>query len=49
VVKPGRVLFEMAGVPEADARQAFKLAQQAAAHHQVPHPEVHCDESQGPA
>jgi large subunit ribosomal protein L16 len=26
VVKPGRVLFEMAGVPEADARQAFKLA-----------------------
>jgi len=26
VVKPGKVLFEMAGVPEADARQAFKLA-----------------------
>jgi large subunit ribosomal protein L16 len=26
VVKPGRVLFEIAGVPEADARQAFKLA-----------------------
>jgi large subunit ribosomal protein L16 len=26
VVKPGRILFEMAGVPEADARQAFKLA-----------------------
>ncbi|HXK16776.1 MAG TPA: 50S ribosomal protein L16, partial [Polyangiaceae bacterium] len=26
MVKPGRVLFEMAGVPEADARQAFKLA-----------------------
>ena len=25
-VKPGRVLFEIAGVPEADARQAFKLA-----------------------
>ena len=23
VVKPGRVLFEIAGVPEADARQAF--------------------------
>jgi large subunit ribosomal protein L16 len=26
VVKPGRVLFEIAGVPEAEARQAFKLA-----------------------
>src|SRR5215475_13400536 len=26
VVKPGRVLFEISGVPEADARQAFKLA-----------------------
>ncbi len=26
VVKPGKVLFEMAGVSEADARQAFKLA-----------------------
>jgi large subunit ribosomal protein L16 len=26
VVKPGKVLFEIAGVPEADARQAFKLA-----------------------
>jgi large subunit ribosomal protein L16 len=26
VVKPGRVLFEIAGVSEADARQAFKLA-----------------------
>ena len=26
VVKPGRVLFEIAGVAEADARQAFKLA-----------------------
>ena len=26
VVKPGKVLFEMAGVAEADARQAFKLA-----------------------
>ena len=26
VVKPGRVLFEIAGVTEADARQAFKLA-----------------------
>jgi large subunit ribosomal protein L16 len=26
VVKPGRVLFEIAGVPEADARAAFKLA-----------------------
>src|SRR6201990_3113403 len=26
VVKPGRVMFEIAGVPEADARQAFKLA-----------------------
>ncbi|HYJ11160.1 MAG TPA: 50S ribosomal protein L16 [Polyangiaceae bacterium] len=26
VVKPGRVLFEISGVAEADARQAFKLA-----------------------
>jgi large subunit ribosomal protein L16 len=26
VVKPGRVLFEIAGVPEKDARDAFKLA-----------------------
>jgi large subunit ribosomal protein L16 len=26
VVKPGRVLFEMAGVPEADAREALRLA-----------------------
>ena len=26
VVKPGRVLFEIAGVPEADAREAFRLA-----------------------
>lgn len=26
VVKPGRILFEMSGVSEADARQAFKLA-----------------------
>ena len=26
VVKPGRVLFEIAGVTEAEARQAFKLA-----------------------
>ena len=26
VVKPGRVLFEIAGVPEDLARQAFKLA-----------------------
>jgi large subunit ribosomal protein L16 len=26
VVKPGKVLFEIAGVPEAEARQAFKLA-----------------------
>jgi large subunit ribosomal protein L16 len=26
VVKPGRVLFEIAGVSEAEARQAFKLA-----------------------
>jgi large subunit ribosomal protein L16 len=26
VVKPGRILFEISGVPEADARQAFKLA-----------------------
>ena len=26
VVKPGKVMFEIAGVPEADARQAFKLA-----------------------
>jgi large subunit ribosomal protein L16 len=26
VVKPGRVLFEIAGVPESEARQAFKLA-----------------------
>ncbi len=26
VVKPGRVLFEIAGVPEADARAAFRMA-----------------------
>ncbi|NLG26260.1 MAG: 50S ribosomal protein L16 [Clostridiales bacterium] len=26
VVKPGRVLFEMAGIPEADAREAMRLA-----------------------
>ena len=26
VVKPGRVLFEVAGVPEADAREALRLA-----------------------
>ncbi len=26
VVKPGRVLFEIAGVPEADAREAVRLA-----------------------
>lgn len=26
VVKPGRVLFEIAGVPEADAKEAFRLA-----------------------
>jgi len=26
VVRPGRVLFEMEGVSEADARQAMKLA-----------------------
>src|SRR6184192_4055082 len=26
VVKPGRVLFEMEGVPEAEARQAMRLA-----------------------
>jgi len=26
VVKPGRILFEMSGVPEADAREALRLA-----------------------
>jgi large subunit ribosomal protein L16 len=26
VIKPGRVLFEMEGVPEADARRAMQLA-----------------------
>lgn len=26
VVKPGRVLFEMSGVPESDAREAMRLA-----------------------
>ena len=26
VVKPGRVLFEMEGVPEAEAREALRLA-----------------------
>ena len=26
VVKPGRMLFEIAGVPEKDARDAFRLA-----------------------
>jgi large subunit ribosomal protein L16 len=26
VVKPGRILFEMDGVSEADAREAFRLA-----------------------
>ena len=28
VVKPGRVMFEMAGVPEEVAREAFRLASQ---------------------
>lgn len=28
VVKPGRVMFEIAGVPEADAREALRLAAQ---------------------
>jgi large subunit ribosomal protein L16 len=27
VVKPGRILFEIAGVPEATAREAMRLAQ----------------------
>ena len=26
VVKPGKVLFELGGIPEADAREAFRLA-----------------------
>jgi len=26
VVKPGKVMFELAGIPEADAREAFRLA-----------------------
>jgi large subunit ribosomal protein L16 len=26
VVKPGRVMFEMGGIPEADAREAMRLA-----------------------
>ena len=26
VVKPGRVMFEMAGIPEATAREALRLA-----------------------
>jgi large subunit ribosomal protein L16 len=26
VVKPGRILYEMEGVPEADARRALRLA-----------------------
>ena len=26
VIKPGRILFEMNGVPEAEARRAFELA-----------------------
>ena len=26
VVKPGRVMFELAGVPEAEAREALRLA-----------------------
>ncbi len=26
VVKPGKVMFEIAGVPESDAREAFRLA-----------------------
>ena len=26
VVKPGRILYEMEGVPEADAREAFRTA-----------------------
>jgi large subunit ribosomal protein L16 len=26
VVRPGRILFELAGVPEADAKEAMKLA-----------------------
>ena len=26
VVKPGKVMFELAGIPESDAREAFRLA-----------------------
>ena len=26
VVKPGRILFEMEGIPEAEAREALRLA-----------------------
>src|SRR5689334_23931725 len=26
VVKPGKVMFELSGIPEADAREAFRLA-----------------------
>jgi len=26
VIKPGRILFEMEGVPEVEARRAFELA-----------------------
>ena len=26
VVKPGRIMFEMSGVPEADAKEAMRLA-----------------------
>jgi len=26
VIKPGRVLYELGGIPEADAREAFRLA-----------------------
>ncbi|HEY5373435.1 MAG TPA: 50S ribosomal protein L16 [Polyangiaceae bacterium] len=26
VVKPGKIMFELAGIPEADAREAFRLA-----------------------
>ena len=28
VVKPGRILYEMQGVPESDAREAFRTAAQ---------------------
>ncbi len=42
VVKPGRVMFELGGVPEATAREALRLGCQ-----QAPHQVQICDQRNG--